>query len=99
MNKVFELVTKSIKGVSEEVKEALTETSIKINKAIENLDDKLPEIMKDRGILAIYLMSPLSKITYPDNSSQYKLIKDSSSNRINDLLIYNTIPITLYNKL
>ena len=52
--------------------------------------------MNDRGILASYLMSPLSKITNPENTSQFKLVKDSSSNRVNDLKIHNSIPITLY---
>ena len=55
--------------------------------------------MNDRGILACYLMSPLSKITNPENSSQFKLVKDSSLNRVNDLLIQNTIPITLSNNI
>ena len=56
--------------------------------------------MNDRDILASYLMSPLSKITNPENTSQFKLVKDSSSNRVNDLKIHNSIPITLYgNKL
>ena len=55
--------------------------------------------MNDRGILASYLMSPLSKITNPENSTQFKLVIDSSSNRVNDLLIHNTIPITLHNNL
>ena len=41
-------------------------------------------------------MSPLSKITNPENASQFKLVKDSSSNRVNDLKIHNSIPITLY---
>ena len=36
--------------------------------------------MNDRGILATYLMSPLSKITNPENASQFKLRKDSNSN-------------------
>ena len=44
-------------------------------------------------------MSPLSKITNPENTSQFKLIKDSNSNRVNDLKINKTIPITLYNNL
>ena len=44
-------------------------------------------------------MSPLSKITNPENSSQFKLVKDHNSNRVNDLLIKNTIPRTLYNNL
>ena len=52
--------------------------------------------MNDRGILATYLMSPLSKITNPENDSQFKLVKDSNSNRVNDLLFKNKIPITLY---
>ena len=52
--------------------------------------------MNDSGILATYLMSPLSRITNPDNASQFRLVKDSSSNRVNDLKINKTIPITLY---
>ena len=55
--------------------------------------------MNDRGILATYLMSPLSKITNPENTSQFKLVKDPSSNRVNDLKIHNSIPITLHNNL
>ena len=97
MNKVFQPVTKPIKDVSEEVTKTITENSIKKNKAPENLNNKRLEIMNDRGILASYLLSPLSKITYLENTSQYKLVKDYSSNRVNDLLIHNTIPVTLYN--
>ena len=55
--KVFEPVTKSIKNVSEEVTKTITESSIKNNQAIENLNNKLLAIMNDRGILASYLMS------------------------------------------
>ena len=51
--------------------------------------------MNDRGILASYLMSDLSKITNPENTSHFKLVKDPSSNRVNDLKILS-IPITLY---
>ena len=94
--KLFEPVTKSIKDVSENITKSLTENSINNNKAIENLNEKVLEIMNDRGIRASYLMSPLSKITNPENTTQYKLVKDSSSNRVNDLKINKTIPITLY---
>ena len=38
-------------------------------------------------------MSPLSKITNPENATQFKLVKDSSSNRVNDSLTKNTIPL------
>ena len=44
-------------------------------------------------------MSPLSKITNPENTTQFKLVKDSTSDRVNDLKINNSIPTTLYNNL
>ena len=96
MRKVFEPVTKSLETTSENLTKAITETSIKNNQAIENINNNLLEIMNDRGILAIYLMSPLSKITNPENSTQFKLVKDHNSNKVNDLLMKNKIPITLY---
>ena len=96
MKKVFEPVTKSLENTSENLTKAITETSIKNNLAIENINNNLLEIMNDRGILATYLMFPLSRITNPENASQFKLVKDPSSNRVNDLKINNTIPITLY---
>ena len=96
MKGVFEPVTKSIENTSENLTKTITESTIKNNKAIENLNNKLLEIMNDRGILAFYLMSPLSKITNPENTSQFRLEKDHNSNRVNDLLMKNKIPITLY---
>ena len=99
MKKVFEPVTKSLENTSEFLTKTITETSKENNLALENLNNKLLETLNDRGILASYLMSPLSKITNPENTSQFKLVKDSNSNRVNDLLIKNTIPITLCNNL
>ena len=96
LKKVFEPVTKSLENTSENITKAITETSIKNNQAIENINNNLLEIMNDRGILATYLMSPLSRITNPENTSQFKLVKDPSSNRVNDLKINKLIPITLY---
>ena len=96
LKKVFEPVTKSLENTSENITKAITETSIKNNQAIENIKNNLLEIMNDRGILATYLMSPLSRITNPENTSQFKLVKDPSSNRVNDLKINKLIPITLY---
>ena len=96
MKKVFEPITKSLENTSENLTKAITETSIKNNLAIENINNNLLEIMNDRVILATYLMSPLSRITNPENASQFKLVKDSSSNRVNNLKINKTIPITLY---
>ena len=55
--------------------------------------------MNDRGILASYLVTPLSKITNPENTSQFRLVKHYISNRVNVLLTKNTIPITLHDNL
>ena len=96
MKKVFEPVTKSLENTCENLTKAITESSKENNLALENLNDKLLEIMNDRGILASYLMSPLSKITNPENTTQFKLVKDHNSNRVNDLKINKTVPITLY---
>ena len=66
MKKVFEPVTKSVEIIFENITKTITEASIKNNQELEYLNNKLLEIMNDRGILASYLMSPLSKITNPE---------------------------------
>ena len=48
----------------------MTETSIKNNKALLNLNNKLLEIMNDSGKMATFLMSPLSKNTESEHVSQ-----------------------------
>ena len=55
--------------------------------------------MNDRSLISNYLLSALSKYTNPENTSQFKLVKDSRSNRINDLLIHNKTPVILCNDL
>ena len=99
MKTVFEPVTKSLKNNSEILTKTTTETSSKNKKAIENLNNKLLEKKNNRGILASFLIIPLSKITNPENTTQFKLVKDAKSNRVNDLKINKSIPITLYNKM
>ena len=99
MKKVFEPVTKSIRDVSRDITKTMTENSIKNNKALEILNETLLEIMKDRVLLASYLLSPLSKITDLENNSRFILVENSNSNRVKDLLIHKTKPVTLYNKL
>ena len=96
MKKVIEPVTKSLESTSQDITKTISENSIKNNQAVENLNSKLLEIMKDRSILATYLMSPLYKITNPENASQFTLLRNSSSNRANYLKINKIIPITLY---
>ena len=97
--KVFESVTKPNEDVSEEVTKTMTENSIKNNQTLEKLNNKLLEIMNDRGIIASYLLFPLSKIIDLENTSQFKLVKDSNSNRVIDLLIHNLKPFALHDNL
>ena len=99
MKKVFEPVTKLLENTSQDITETIMETSNNNNKALENLNNKGLEIMNDRGILASYLMSPSSKITNLENSTQFKLVKDPNSNTMNDLLIKITLPNTLLDNL
>ena len=53
MKKIFELVTKTIKDVSDDVKKTNVITSKENNLALENLNTKLLEILNDRGIIAL----------------------------------------------
>ena len=99
VEKVFEPLTDTIKESPRDITKTMTETSIKNDKSLENLNDKQLEIMNDRGILATYLMSLLTKVKNPENSSQFKLTKVAYTNRVNDLLIHNTITVDLYNSL
>ena len=99
IKEVFEPLTNTLKKTSENITKSILEKSIKNNQAIENLNNKLLEIMNDRGIIATSLLSPLAKITNPENNTQFRLVKDHNSNRVNDLLIKNTIPITLHDNL
>ena len=99
MKEVFEPATKSIENTSQIITKTITESSINNNQAIENLNNKLLEIMNDRGIIASYLLSLLAKNFNPENTTQFKLVKDSSFKRVNDLKINNSIPITLYNNI
>ena len=86
--KIFEPLTDTIKNTSKKTK-TISETSVKNNQALENLNNRLLEMMNDRNILASSLISPLSKNTKPENSTQFKLVKDSNSNRLNEFLIRN----------
>ena len=99
MKKVIEPVTKALESTYQDIAKTISENSMKNNQAIENLNNIRLEIMNDSGILATYLMSPLSKITNPEIASQFKLVNDSNSNRVNDLKKNKTIPITLYNNM
>ena len=65
-------MTDAIKNTSEKVTKTLTENSIINNKAIENLKEKLLELMNDRGMIAPYLASSLVILFKPENKCQFR---------------------------
>ena len=99
MKKVFEPVTKSLENTSENITKTITETSINNNKAIENLSEKVLELMNNNGLIAPYLASSLVNLFKPENKSQFRLKKDLNSTKMNDFLINKGIPVTLVSNL
>ena len=95
MKKLFELVSKSFSDFCEDVTKTMMVASEENNNALANLNNKLSNIMNDRGSFASYLVSALSKIINPEHTSQYKLEKVPDFYRMDDLLINKTIPVTL----
>ena len=69
-------MTDAFKNSSEKLTKTLTESSIKNNQALENINNRLSEIMNGRGKIASYLLSPLSKITNPEKNTLFKFVKD-----------------------
>ena len=89
IKKVIEPGTDSIENNSEDLTKTLMLTSKENNKAPENVNNNFLEIVNDRGLLVSCLLSPLSKITNPEHTSQNKLLKDPQPKWANDLLIKN----------
>ena len=52
LKEVFEPLTDTLKNTSGNITKSITEKSSKNNQAIENLNNKIQEIMNDRGIIA-----------------------------------------------
>ena len=99
MKKVFEPVSKSNKDVSEEVMETMTETSIKNNMAIENINEETLELMKDKRLIAPYLASFLDSLFKQENKSQFRLIKHPNSTKVKGFLMNGDTPVTLFSNM
>ena len=95
MKKVYEPLTNTIKNVSENISKTLTESSIKNNKAIENLNEKVLESKNDKGLID----SSLIKIIKSDNKGQFRLTKDPNSTKPNDFSINEKVLVTLFSNM
>ena len=69
MEKVFEPVTKSIKDPSKNVRKVMMVSPEEIIQTIADLNENVLDILNDRGIMASYLVSALSKISNPEQIS------------------------------
>ena len=99
MTKVFEPLTDTLKKTSENITKTIPENSINNNKAIENLNEKILELMNDKGLIAPYLTTSLVEVFKKDNKSQFRLRKDPNSTKMNDFLIHGTIPVTIFSNM
>ena len=99
MTKVFEPLTETLKKASENITQTITETSVNNNKAIENLNEKILELMNDKGLIAPYLTTSLVEVFKKDNKSQFRLRKGPNSTKLNDFLIHGTIPVTIFSNM
>ena len=99
INKFFKPMTDEIKNTSEKITKTLTENSINNNKAIENLNEKILELMNDQGLIAPFLTSSLVEVFRKDNKSQFRLRKDPDSTKLNDFLIHGEIPVTIFSNM
>ena len=97
--KLFKPMTDEIKNTSEKIAKTLTENSINNNKAIENLNEKILELMNDKGLIAPYLTTSLVEVFKKDNKSQFRLRKDRNSTKMNDFLIHGNIPVTIFSNM
>ena len=75
MKKLYEPLTDTIENTSEDIAETITEISIKNNKAISDINEKVLELMNEKGLIAPYLASSLVNLFKPENKSQLRLKK------------------------
>ena len=55
--------------------------------------------MSAKGMIAIYLASSLVNLFKPEHKSQFRIIKDLNSNKMNEFLINGGIPVTLFSNM
>ena len=99
LTELFEPLTDELNKTSENITKTITETSIKNNKAISDLSEKILELMIDKGMIAPYLALSLVNLFKPENKSQFRLRIDHNSTKLNDFLIHGNIPVTLFSNM
>ena len=99
IKKLYQPLTDTIENPSEKLTKTITETSIKNNQAISDLNEKLLELMNDRRLIAHYLAFSFVNFFKPENKSQSESIKDHNSTWMIVFLINTIISDTLYSNM
>ena len=99
VKKFFKPMTDETKKTSDNITKTITENSINNNKAIENLNEKILELMNDKGMIAPYLTTSLVEVFKKDNKSQFRLRKDPNSTKMNDFFKHGNIPVTIFSNM
>ena len=86
MKKVFEPVSHTVKGASEDGTETMMVTSKENSKTITNLNEKVLDVLNSRGIIATCIATPLLNFFKPENTSQFKSLNDSTPNKVKKFL-------------
>ena len=74
----------------------MNDFSIRNNKAPEDLNQKVSDLMHDKGLIDLYLTSSLVNLFTSENKCQYILLRDPNSTRMNDFMMDRIIPVTIY---
>ena len=99
LKEVFEPITKSLENTSGNITKTFREASNKNNKAISDLNEKVLELMDEKGLLAPHLASSLVNLFKPENKSQFRLRTDVNSTKMKDFLMHGIIPVSLYSNM
>ena len=62
LREVIEPIFKSLENTSDKITKTITESSIKNNKSIENLNEKVLDLKKEKGLIAPFLASSLVEV-------------------------------------
>ena len=92
-------MTDANQDTSDNLTKTIMENSINNNKAIENFNEKILELMNDKGLIVPFSAFSLVNIFKPENKSQFGLKKELKSTKVNDLLIYDCIPVSLFSNM
>ena len=94
MKKVSKLNSDTVKETSNEIPKTMVETTKERITAIVILNEKVLEILRDRGTVASNLATLLIIRFKPKNKNQFRIFKDHNSYEVNVRVINTNKPVT-----